>query len=317
MGMSQPPYPPQQPPPPGSGDSPGGGQPYGGAQPGGNQPYGAPPPPPGAGGQPYGSQPPYGGQAPSYGGGYSGGGMPPVPPGVGGPAPATGPYSPLDAISYGWRAFAANAGPFALMGLLMLVVTVGVQMIFNVAGGGLEFWSSGTLDPEYGQVSPGASLGSSLLQLTGSMLASFLGWLIGLAIMRGALDVVDTGRTSLGQMWTRIPWGQAFLAGLLMWLAVFVGFFALCVGAFVVTFFLWYVNVAVLDGVDPVDSLKASFAFVRDNLADNALLCLIGVGAVVATICTCYLGGIVLGPLMTIAAAYTWRALQGRPVHPV
>lgn len=243
--------------------------------------------------------------------------MPPVPPGGGGPAPISGPYSPLDAVSYGWRAFAANAGPFAVMGVLLVVVTVGVQMIFNAAGGGLEFYSSGTLDPEPGETSPGASLGSALLQMTGGMLSSFLGWLIGLAVLRGALDVVDTGRTSLGEMWTRIPWGQAFVAGLLMWFAAFLGFFVLCVGMLVVTFFLWYVNVAVLDGADPVDSLKASFAFVRDNLADNLLLCLIGVGAVVATICTCYLGGIVLGPLMTIAAAYTWRALQGRPIHPV
>lgn len=228
-----------------------------------------------------------------------------------------GPYSPIDAISYGWRAFAAHAGPFVLMGVLLIVVWVGIQTIFNAAGGGLEFWSSGTLDPEPGETSPGASLGSALLQATGSMLANFLSWMIGLAVLRGALDVVDTGRTSLGEMWTRIPWGQAFVAGLLMWFASFLGVFVLCVGTLVVTFFLWYVNAAVLDGADPVDSLKASFAFVRDNLADNLLLCLLGVVAVVATVCTCYLGGIVLWPLMIIAAAYTWRALQGRPIHPV
>lgn len=223
-------------------------------------------------------------------------------------------YSATDAIGYGWKKFTQNLGPFIVVSLLLLAATVGVQFLFNMAGGGLEIWSASPFDPD--TPTPEAAAGSSLLQLTGSLLSSLFGWIVGLAMMRGALDVVDTGRTDVSQMFTRIPWGQALLTGLLVGIAVILGLFALCVGSIVVTFFLYYANAAVLDGKSATDAIGASFTFVKENLGDNLLLCLLGFLALILTVCTCYLGGIVIGPVMTIAVAYTWRVLQGRPAAP-
>ena len=196
-------------------------------------------------------------------------------------------YSAVDAISYGLRKFGDNAGAFLVMGLLWLVAYFGVSFIFGMAGGGLEIWSN-PINPE--NPTTEASLGSALLQLTGSFLSSLGGWLV--------------------------PWGQAILAGLLVGIATFLGLFALCVGSFVVMFFLYYTNAAVVDGSSAVDAVKASFVFVKDNVTDNLVLLLLGIVGYVLVICTCYLGGIVVLPVLSIAAAYTWRVLQGRPVAP-
>ncbi len=310
------PYPSNQPPPEGQGTPTGGQPPYGTPPaPGTGVPQGSQPP---YGSQPaHGSQPPYGAQPPAGG---PGGGMPPMPPGGGGMPPVPpgggfGPqYSPIEAIVYGFRKFGQHVGVFLVLGLLLLVVTIGVQFLFNLMGGGLEIFSAPSWDPD--TPTPEASLGSSLLELVGSLLSSLFGWIVGMAIMRGALDVVDTGRVEIGQLFNRIPWGQALLAGILVAVATLAGLIVFCVGAIVVTFFLYYTNAAVLDGKSATDAISASFTFVKDNLAENLLLCLLGVLAIIATICTCYLGGIVLGPVMTIAVAYTWRHLQGRPVAP-
>lgn len=229
-----------------------------------------------------------------------------MPPGM--PAP----YSPIDAISYALRKFGENVGIFLLMGVLTLVAGGGVQFIFNLAGGGLEVYSN-PINPD--NPSSEASLASSMIQLTGLVLSSLLSWIVGLALLRGALDVVDTGRVDLGQMFSRVPWGQGLLAGLLVGIAVFLGLFALCVGAIVVAFFLYYTNAAVLDGTSAVDAIKASFTFVKENLVDNLLLCLIlGVGGVVLSFCTCGIAGVVVAPVTSLAIAYTWRVLQSRPV---
>lgn len=39
--------------------------------------------------------------------------------------------------------------------------------------------------------------------------STLISWVIGVALMRGAIDVVDTGRTDLGAMFSRINWGAA------------------------------------------------------------------------------------------------------------
>lgn len=246
------------------------------------------------------------------------GGMPPLPPGGaahGGPGWGGVPaYSPVDAMTYGWNKFTQNAGPFLVVAVLWLVVYVGVSGAFNLAGGGLEALSANPFDPDTPTTE--ASLASSVLQLVGTFVSGYFAWIVGMSLMRGALDVVDTGRTDLSQMFSRIPWGQAFVAGLLFTLATAIGLVVLCVGYPIAVFFLFYANAALLDGKSATDSMTESFNFVKNNFGDNLLLCLLGVVLGVITMCTCYLAGLITVPVMVIAAAYTWRVLQGRPAAP-
>lgn len=195
--------------------------------------------------------------------------------------------------------------------MLILAATAIIQFGSNLLATGSLLATDAPVDPETGL--PEDTLASSLIQLLGSVASGAVGWLLGLVLLRGALDVVDTGRTDLGAMFSRIPWGQALLAGLLLGLAAFGGLLLCIVGVIPVIFFLYYTNAAVLDGETGAGALGASFRFVKDNLANNLLLALLAVLIVtVVSCCTLGLGAIVATPVLSIAVAYTWRVLQGR-----
>ncbi|WP_157074891.1 hypothetical protein [Janibacter limosus] len=245
--------------------------------------------------------------------------MPPLPPGgaaPGGPGWGGVPtYSPVDAMAYGWKKFTQHLGPFIVMGLLIFFLAFGIQFLFNMLGAGSTFAMDAPIDPATGL--PEDNAVSYLLQAVGGILSGIVSWVLGLALLRGALDVVDTGRTDLSAMFTRIPWGQALLAGLLVGIAVIVGLVALLVGALVVGFFLYYANAAVLDGKSATEAISASFTFVKEHLGDTLLYAMLAIVVIVITsCCTCGLATIVTTPVFALGTAYTWRVLQGRPVAP-
>lgn len=306
--MSHPPYPPDQPsPPPGSGGQP----PYGGSYPQGGQPSGSP--------SPYGSQPslPYG---------TPGAGAPPPPPGAGGP-PAYGggsmppqfggmqpPYSPVDALTYGWRLFTKNVGPFMIITAVILVISAAISFGTNLATTGSLLGTGSTIDPVTGL--PENYLLHQLISLMTSFVSGIISWVLGLALVRGALDVVDTGRTDLGAMFTRIPWGQALLAGIIVMIVTFVGTLMCILPGIVAAYLLYYTNMAVLDGASGVDGIMASFNFTTKNVGPTLLLALLAIVIVILSLCTLGLALLISVPVLSIAAAYTWRVLQGRPVVP-
>ncbi|HCE60442.1 MAG TPA: hypothetical protein DER11_03350 [Janibacter terrae] len=228
----------------------------------------------------------------------------------GGSAP--GQYSPIDAVKYAWTKFTQNLGPFLGVTAIVLAVGIGLNMLINLALTGSVLSSAEAVDPQTGL--PDNFVQMQLANVVGSFLTGFVSWALGLALLRGALDVVDTGRTSFGEMFSRIPWGQALLAGLLVWLATTIGVVLCILPGLVAMFLLYYTNVAVLEGRSATDAIGASFTFVKDHLAENLLLLLVALGLVILAICTCGLGMLVVTPLLTIAQVYTWRVLQGRPV---
>ncbi len=242
--------------------------------------------------------------------------MPPPPgSGPGGYQPAPR-YSPIDALQYGWRKFVAYAGPFLLMGLVVLVISVGLSLLGNflvtgslIGAGVADLDSPESFDsPQYSLLS---QLGSSLV----SLVVSVLSWIVGAAIVRGALDVTDTGHTSLEQMFSRVPWLQVVLASVLTLLITYVGMYLCIIPGLVAGFFLMYTTIAVVDGSSAIDGMRASFEFVKAHPAENLLLALLFiVVGVVAICCTFLLGTIVIAPIFYLAMAYTWRTLQGRPV---
>lgn len=223
------------------------------------------------------------------------------------------PYSPTDAIVYGWRKLTQNLGPFIVMGVLILVIGVLISFGTNLIATGSLLAADAPTDPDTGL--PEENLASTFIQLAGSLVTGAVSWFLTLVLLRGALDVVDTGRTDLGVMFTRIPWGQALVAGILVLLASMGGLLLCFVGVIPVLFFLYYTNVAVLDGASGTDALGASFRFVKDNVGDVFVFALLAIViTAVAACCTLGLASIVTTPMFAIAVAYTWRNLQGRPV---
>lgn len=241
--------------------------------------------------------------------------MPPVPPGGGGPAPVMGPYSPVDAIKYGWAAFTKNVGPFLVVTALLLVVGTAINLVINLGLTGSAISTGGDVDPDTGL--PENFVMQQVASLVSSFVVGVFSWVVGMGLARGALDVVDTGQTTLGAMFSRIPWGQAIVAGLLVWLATSIGTLLCIIPGLIAAYMLYYATYAVLDGRSATDALGDSFRFTKDNLGDTILFLLLGVVVVIAGICACFIGLVVAMPVLYIGAAYTWRALQGRQVHPV
>ncbi|MBA4083977.1 MAG: hypothetical protein C0493_03370 [Kytococcus sp.] len=165
----------------------------------------------------------------------------------GGSAPRQ--YSPIDAVKYAWTKFTQNLGPFLGVTAIVLAVGIGLNMLINLALTGSVLSSAEAVDPQTGL--PDNFVQMQLANVVGSFLTGFVSWALGLALLRGALDVVDTGRTSFGEMFSRIPWGQALLAGLLVWLATTIGVVLCILPGLVAMFLLYYTNVAVLEGAQP------------------------------------------------------------------
>lgn len=230
-----------------------------------------------------------------------------------GGAPGPAPYSALDAVKYGWTKFTQNAAPFAIIAVIILIVGAGINFAVNLTMTG-SLLGTENFDPATGL--PEQGFAYQLASLASSLLTGVVTWVLGLALVRGALDVVDTGRTDLGAMFTRINWGQAIIAGILVAIATTIGIVLCIVPGIIVAFLLYYTNVAVVDGASGVDAITASFRFTKGNLGETLLYALLSIGLVIIGICTCGLGLIIITPVLAIGLAYTWRVLQGRPVAP-
>ena len=222
------------------------------------------------------------------------------------------PYSPVEAIAYGWRGFTRNLAPFLVLTAVALAIGLAFSLLSNVITTGsvlgIEEYDS---SPDLGEMlaRQGVSLGLSFV-------SSVISWVIGVAMMRGALDVADTGHTDLGAMFTRISWGAAVGAALLTTLAIWAGIIACVIPGLIIGFLLWFVLPAVVDGESATGALGASYRFTTGNLGDVLLFFLLSIAVLVAGACTCGLATLVVSPVLSIGMAYTWRVLQGRPVAP-
>ena len=228
------------------------------------------------------------------------------------PPGAPTPYSPVEAVKYGWTGFTRNVAPFLVLTIVMMVIGAAISVTTNLITTGsvlgIQEYDS---TPDVGEM-----LGMQAVSLGGSFISTLISWVIGMAMMRGAIDVVDTGRTELGAMFSRINWGAALGAAVLGTLAIWVGIFACIVPGLIIGFLLWFTSPAVIDGEPATGALSASYRFTSGNVGDVLLFGLLAIVLIVIAVCTCGLATLVVSPVLSIGMAYTWRVLQGRPVAP-
>jgi hypothetical protein len=224
-----------------------------------------------------------------------GGAVPPgsgVPP-AGGPlgAPGAGygaPVATLDvgqALSYGWNKFTQYLGQI----IVILVVLVAVNLVGQVVSRTTE------------------SIVVSLLVSVGIWILSLI---IQLGIVRLALDVTAGRTPDVSTLFKTDRLGPYVVASILYGLAIIVGLFALCIGAVIAAFLLYFYPFYILDkGQEPVQSLQSSFNLVKGNVGTLLVLAL---AAIVISAVSCGF----LSPVGWIAAAYAYRVLNGEPVAP-
>lgn len=279
---------------------------------------GTPPPPPenpyGAGaGQTPPPPPPYN-PPPAGPGGYSAA-PPPPPPGP----PGTGGYSAPDAFSYGWGKFKARPQDLLVPILIVLVVIVVLEVIVQVL---LRATLLGTHDctqtilgtAVQTQCGPGF-----LVSLIGSAIAglviSFVAQVLGAGLIKNALNVVDGKPVSLGEITTYAVKPQVLTAAILVAGATFVGTILCYLPGIVVAFLLnWTMFYVVDEDMAPVDAVKASVSFVTSHLSETVVFYLLGIVAFIVGAILCLVGLLVAAPVVLIAAAFTFRVLNGRRV---
>jgi hypothetical protein len=257
----------------------------------GDTPYGAPP----------GDSGGYG--APTAGGGH---GTPPPAgsygqPGAGGEAP----YSPTDALGYGWKKFIASPGSLLLP---MLVAWVGVLVVGLI----VDFV---ILRPMLGS---GAGLFLTELVYALSYAVVFVVLQVLTAgIWRGALRITDGHGFGVGELFEGFDKTQVVIAALLVALGTFVGLVLCIIPGVIFAFLTMFTIPFVVDRqMQAVDAIKASIQLVRDHLGNTFVYFLLAYIVTIIGACLCGVGLLVAYPVALLGYAYTFRRLQNQPVSP-
>jgi uncharacterized membrane protein len=288
--------------------------PAGSTPPGEPTPGETPPPPPPPPSNPVTVPPPDPADAPPPPAG--GTGTPPPPPPPAGPGGASG-WSLGDALNYGWTKFQANMGQIIIAGV---VLVVGVAILEGV---GLVIRNI-LVDPAECHTTAAGRLSCSdgtgfVVGLLASAIMGFLFFLIaqiiGAGIIRGSLGITEGKPFVFSDIMKTDKLGPVIVTSLITSVIVFVGFILCYLPGLIAAFFLQYSLYFLIDkDMAPMDAIKASFNFVKDNFATVIIWYI--VGGIVAFIgfLVCLVGAIVSVPVVLIGTAYTYKKLTGQAV---
>jgi len=238
---------------------------------------------------------------------------PPPPP----PAPGTG-WSLGEALSYGWQKFSSNAGQI-LLAVLVLFVVYAVA-----AAAAFGFIALMTTNAHCDYSSSNATLSCS----DGSgffwrMIVSGIAYgfvfivsqIVAAGIIRGALGITEGRPFQMSEFFSTDQLGSVVVASLLIGVATGVGYMLCYLPGIVIAFVTSYTLFFVLDQkLAPVDAIKASFEFVKNNLGNTILWYIVGGLVAAAGAIACLVGLFVTLPLVIIGTAFTYKKLSNQPV---
>lgn len=272
--------------------------------PGDPNPNPNPTPNPGAG-----NLPPYG-QVPE-------GGYPPPPTGnYPPPTPGPQPFSIGAAFSYAWAKFKDNLGPIVVAALLLFVVTIVAQIIGTVitaaaGGGSFSFTSDSIGNMRFGG---DASAAGQVTYMLTNVIIAVVGYVVYAGIIRGTLDITEGRKFDIAHAFGQLDFGKVIMTSLLVAVLTIIGFVLFFIPGILVAFFTTFALYFVVDkGTAPMESVKASFALVKDHLGDVFLLFLASIAALIVGVLACLVGLLVAIPVVAIAWAYAYKTLQGQP----
>ncbi len=272
-----------------------------------DRPGSTPPPPP-----PGGSAPP---PPPGQPGGY--GAAPPPPPAP----PGGGGYSPTEAFSYGWNKFKAKPGDLLVPVLLVFVVVVVLEIILQVILRatllGTHDCTRSILGTEVTSTCGPGFLASLFGAALGGLVISLITQALGAGLIKNALNIADGKQASIAEMTTWATKPQVLTAAVLVAVITAVGSFLCYLPGLVAAFLLnWTMFYVVDKDMEAIDAMKASVSFVTSHLGDTLVFYLLGIVAFVVGAVLCLVGLLVAAPVVLIAAAYTFRRLNGEQVTP-
>ena len=238
-------------------------------------------------------------------------------PGDPNPLPAPGPYpfSVGNAFSYGWAKFKDNLGPIVVAALLLFAVTVAAEVVGSIitaaAGGDFSFSGDSTGSMMFGGDASAAGQVTSLLM---NLIVAVVGYVVSAGIIRGTLDITEGRKFDIAHAFGQLDYGKVIVTSVLVSVLTIVGFMLFILPGILVAFFTTFALYFVVDkGTAPMESVKASFALVKDHFGDVFLLFLASIAAVIVGALACLVGLLVALPVVTIAWAYAYKTLQGQP----
>ena len=259
-----------------------------------------PPPPPPSGG--YGEAPP-----------------PPAPP----PAPAHGGgdntgYSLGNALSYGWAKFQANTAQIIMSALILVVVLVVVGVLGSVVMGALTTDASCSVKDGVLECDDGTGFfGRLLLQALFSAVILVFAWIIGAGLVRASLNVTAGRPFLFADVIKTDNLGSVIVASVIIAVATFVGTILCYLPGLVVGFATSYTLFFIIDkNMAPVDAIKASVMFVKDNLANTIVWYIVGGLVAAVGFVICVVGALVSVPVVLLGTAYTYKTHNREPVAP-
>ncbi|MCU0302023.1 MAG: hypothetical protein MUF35_10555 [Candidatus Nanopelagicales bacterium] len=206
------------------------------------------------------------------------------------------------ALTYGWNGLKNNVGSIAVIALVIVAINAVVQ--------GLR-WISGD---------------SQFLLFVVSVLSFFVSLVVGLGLIRAALEILDGRRPQIGDLLSTDGIGVYLVASLLVSVLVTVGLVLCIIPGLIIAFLLQFYGYAIVDRrvdaatsapqSDPIGALRASFQVTSSNVGGLLALSIVNLVLNIIGAALCGIGLLVTLPVTAIAIAYAWRQLTGGPIAP-
>lgn len=194
------------------------------------------------------------------------------------------------ALTYGWNKFVQYIGQIIVIVLIILGVNIVFQILSNALAGGI-----------------GGTTGL-LMSLLLTIVGVFISFLLAAGVIRAALAITRGETPEPAMLFQTDNLTPYIIGSLLVSIAIFIGFFVLCIGALLVMFFTYFYGFYIIDrGVDGVTGIKESFNLVKDNAGTVLVFVIV---ATVLNLITC---GLAFG-ITYIAGAYVYKTLNGEAV---
>ncbi|MCU0279248.1 MAG: hypothetical protein MUF33_01285 [Candidatus Nanopelagicales bacterium] len=225
-------------------------------------------------------------------------------------------FSVGDAFGYGWKKFTENIGPILIAMLVFMLIGAVIY--------GLQFFFQSLTTPETTVISgesgfvvqqSGGGFLAAIVSLIFSLVGFVWSYIVQAAFARGGLALTEGRKLELGELLTFDRILRIIGAGILLSIGVFIGILLCILPGLLVAFFgSFYVYFILDQNLGAIDSLKASFGFVKDNFGSLLLLLVLTMIAIFVGALLCGLGLFVAVPVCVIAQAYAYKVLRGQPV---
>jgi uncharacterized membrane protein len=203
-------------------------------------------------------------------------------------------------ISYGWKKFTENVGPFIILMLAVFVVTILIAIVRTI-------------------LTPSDASGFIALVWTAAIgvIAYILTFIVQAGVFRAGLGVTRGKAPSVSLLTETENIVPYFLTLLLVGIVAFFGFLLCIIPGIIWLIFTAYAPILALDkGMEPIEAIKTSINWVKDNFGQVFVILLVSYIVYLVGACFCGVGLLVSVPVALVAIIYSYRALNNEPVVP-